>query len=184
MNLQLIIDPAVKLHPRYLKDQVRKEILFSLDAFPVIDILTLPLFLGDVRGYSMLYDSVAEGPFGAQGGWKPWAYMIFSAMFFLWLTDFCIYWIHRWLHLPVLYKRLHKPHHKWISESAARPIELDSALTFPRAPQSLPPSLPTPSTPSTASSSRYPTICAATSSRFTSTCSSACSLSSTSGASL
>lgn len=40
--------------------------------------------------------------------------MAFSAAFFLWFTDFCIYWVHRWLHIPFLYKRLHKPHHKWI----------------------------------------------------------------------
>ena len=29
-------------------------------------------------------------------------------------TDYCIYWVHRWLHHPLIYKRLHKPHHKWI----------------------------------------------------------------------
>lgn len=29
-------------------------------------------------------------------------------------TDYCIYWIHRWLHLPIIYKYIHKPHHKWI----------------------------------------------------------------------
>ncbi|KAF7332021.1 Fatty acid hydroxylase [Mycena kentingensis (nom. inval.)] len=33
---------------------------------------------------------------------------------FLLFTDYCIYWIHRWLHVPFIYKRLHKPHHKWI----------------------------------------------------------------------
>lgn len=33
---------------------------------------------------------------------------------FLLFTDFCIYWIHRWLHIPAIYKRLHKPHHKWV----------------------------------------------------------------------
>jgi Delta7-sterol 5-desaturase len=107
----------VKLHPRFLKDQVRKEIMFSLDAFPLLDLLTLPWFVGDVRGHSMLYNTIAEGPFGAStSAWKPWAYMFFSAGLFLWFTDMCIYWIHRWLHLPVFYKRLHKPHHKWISE--------------------------------------------------------------------
>lgn len=111
-----IFDHRMKLHPRFLKNQVYMEIMFSLEAFPMLDLLTLPWFLGDVRGYSKLYDSVAEGPWGAAGGWKPWAYMAFSAMFFLWFTDLCIYWIHRWLHIPFLYKKLHKPHHKWISE--------------------------------------------------------------------
>ncbi|SCZ95321.1 BZ3500_MvSof-1268-A1-R1_Chr11-2g03432 [Microbotryum saponariae] len=112
-----IFDHRMKLHPRWLKNQVRKEIMFSLEAFPMLDLLTLPWFLGDVRGYSQLYDSIAEGPFGAAGGWKPWAYMAFSVAFFLWFTDYCIYWIHRWLHIPFLYRRLHKPHHKWIIPS-------------------------------------------------------------------
>ncbi|ORY84701.1 hypothetical protein BCR35DRAFT_313484 [Leucosporidium creatinivorum] len=110
-----IFDHRMKHHPRFLKDQVRKEIMFSLDAFPLLDLLTLPWFVGDVRGHSMLYDTIAEGPFGTSAAaWKPWAYMIFSAALFLWFTDMCIYWIHRWLHIPMFYKRLHKPHHKWI----------------------------------------------------------------------
>ncbi|GAA5896076.1 C-5 sterol desaturase [Sporobolomyces salmoneus] len=114
LSYYLIFDHRMKLHPRYLKDQVRKEIMYSLDAFPVLDLLTLPWFVGDVRGWSMLYDTVEEGPFGKQGGVLPWVYMAGSAAFFLWFTDFAIYWVHRWLHIPFLYKRLHKPHHKWI----------------------------------------------------------------------
>ena len=34
---------------------------------------------------------------------------------YLLFTDYCIYWIHRWLHIPFIYKFVHKPHHKWIS---------------------------------------------------------------------
>jgi len=69
-------------------------------------VLTLPLFLGEVRGWTKLYNDV--GDYG-------WAYLVFSVPFFLLFTDYCIYWIHRWLHIPALYKRIHKPHHKWIS---------------------------------------------------------------------
>ncbi|KAG0370024.1 c-5 sterol desaturase [Gamsiella multidivaricata] len=43
-----------------------------------------------------------------------WGYTAVSIVCFLLFTDFGIYWIHRWLHHPLLYKRLHKPHHKWI----------------------------------------------------------------------
>ncbi|TNY24303.1 hypothetical protein DMC30DRAFT_162745 [Rhodotorula diobovata] len=110
----LIFDKRMEKHPRFLKNQVAKEIAFSLEAFPMLDLLTLPWFVGDVRGHSQLYDSIAEGPFGQQGGVMPWLYMAFSAALFLWFTDFAIYWVHRWLHIPFLYKRLHKPHHKWI----------------------------------------------------------------------
>lgn len=115
----LIFDKRMEQHPRFLKNQVAKEIAFSLEAFPMLDLLTLPWFVGDVRGHSQLYDSIAEGPFGDKGGVLPWLYMAFSAALFLWFTDFAIYWVHRWLHLPFLYKRLHKPHHKWISASSS-----------------------------------------------------------------
>ncbi|KAF9432705.1 c-5 sterol desaturase [Entomortierella beljakovae] len=43
-----------------------------------------------------------------------WGYVAVSAVAFLMFTDFGIYWIHRWLHHPLIYKRIHKPHHKWI----------------------------------------------------------------------
>jgi len=68
-------------------------------------VLTLPFFLGEVRGHTKLYNNV--GDYG-------WAYLVFSVPFFLLFTDYCIYWIHRWLHVPALYKHIHKPHHKWI----------------------------------------------------------------------
>ncbi|KAF9974636.1 c-5 sterol desaturase [Actinomortierella ambigua] len=43
-----------------------------------------------------------------------WAFVVISIGAFLFFTDFGIYWIHRLLHHPLVYKRLHKPHHKWI----------------------------------------------------------------------
>ncbi|KAF9375504.1 c-5 sterol desaturase [Mortierella sp. AD011] len=43
-----------------------------------------------------------------------WGYVAISVVAFLLFTDWGIYWIHRFLHHPLLYKRLHKPHHKWI----------------------------------------------------------------------
>jgi len=33
---------------------------------------------------------------------------------FLFFTDYCIYWIHRLEHHPLVYKHVHKPHHKWV----------------------------------------------------------------------
>lgn len=54
---------------------------------------------------------------------------------FLLFTDYCIYWVHRWLHIPILYKTFHKPHHKWISEcsdlkESARSVSADNSLFF------------------------------------------------------
>lgn len=100
-----IFNHEMMKHPRFLKNQVRQEIQCSLKAFPGIIILTLPWFFAEVRGYSQLYDNIDD--FG-------WLYYAFSIPLFLLFTDYGIYWIHRWEHLPMVYKWLHKPHHKWI----------------------------------------------------------------------
>lgn len=112
-----LFDHRMMQHPRFLKNQVKKEINFSLQAFPLLDLLTLPWFVGDVRGHSFMFDTMAEAPWQSLGAWGPWLYIAASSALFLWFTDFAIYWIHRWLHIPFLYKRLHKPHHKWIIPS-------------------------------------------------------------------
>jgi len=97
----------MKKHPRFLKNQVALEIKASIDAFAPLDALTLPWFLAEVRGHSMLYDNISD--YGL-------TYAILSVPFFLVFTDFCIYWVHRLEHHPRLYKHIHKPHHKWLGE--------------------------------------------------------------------
>ncbi|EON65873.1 C-5 sterol desaturase [Coniosporium apollinis CBS 100218] len=101
-----IFDKATFNHPKYLKNQMRMEIAQSMVSMPIMAIFTVPMFLLEVRGYSRMYDSTAEGP----GMW----YNILQFPLFITFTDFFIYWIHRALHHPLIYKRLHKPHHKWI----------------------------------------------------------------------
>ncbi|EMD34157.1 hypothetical protein CERSUDRAFT_76271 [Gelatoporia subvermispora B] len=119
LSYKFIFNHEMMKHPRFLKDQIKQEIHSSLQAFPGMTLLTLPWFLGEVNGYTKLYDNVDE--YG-------WGYFFLSIPLFLVFTDYCIYWIHRWLHLPVFYKRLHKPHHKWISTPPLMPFtsEADS----------------------------------------------------------
>jgi lathosterol oxidase len=74
-------------------------------SMPVMAIFTAPLFYAEVKGYSKLYmDTEKHGLL----------YLIAQFPLFLMFTDCRIYWIHRGLHHPAIYKRLHKPHHKWI----------------------------------------------------------------------
>lgn len=101
-----VYDKANLSHPKFLKNQIWLEMVQANQAFPVMSILTVPLALAEVRGYSKLYDTTEEGP----GYWYNFA----QVPLFLVFTDFCIYWIHRGLHHPYVYKWLHKPHHKWI----------------------------------------------------------------------
>ncbi|WRT63178.1 uncharacterized protein IL334_000081 [Kwoniella shivajii] len=98
-------DRRLEHHPKFLKNQIRKEIKSSLIAAPVIDVMTLPWFLAEVRGHSKLYEDVNE--YG-------WVYLAVSCLFFLLFTDLAIYWVHRLEHHPLIYKHVHKPHHKWI----------------------------------------------------------------------
>lgn len=101
----LFFDKRLEHHPRFLKNQKWLEIKSSLIAAPIIDIMTIPWFLGEVRGKSKLYENVAD--YG-------WGYFVASIGLYLLFTDFWIYWIHRWEHHPRIYKYIHKPHHKWV----------------------------------------------------------------------
>jgi len=101
-----IFDKMTVYHPKYLKNQIRLEITQTMVAMPIMAIFTVPFFIAEVRGYSKLYDTTADGP----GLW----YNYLQFPIFIGFTDFLIYWIHRGLHHPLVYKSLHKPHHKWI----------------------------------------------------------------------
>ncbi|AEO59609.1 C-5 sterol desaturase-like protein [Thermothelomyces thermophilus ATCC 42464] len=105
LSYYLVFDRRLEYHPRFLKNQIRQEIISSMSAVPFINILTLPWFLGEVRGYSLLYDKVSD--YG-------WSWMFISTVLFMIWNDFTIYWIHRLEHHPRVYKYIHKPHHKWI----------------------------------------------------------------------
>jgi lathosterol oxidase len=101
-----VFDKKTLEHPKFLKNQVYLEIKQANQALPVMALCTFPLLVLEVRGYSKLYDTTAEGP----GRWYDFAQFPLFVLF----TDLFIYLIHRGLHHPILYKRLHKPHHKWI----------------------------------------------------------------------
>lgn len=93
-------------HPKFLRNQLKMEIQQAMAAMPVMSALTAPFFVFEVRGYTKLYDSMSEAPFPL--------YNLLQFPLFMAFTDCGIYWIHRGLHHPMIYKRFHKPHHKWI----------------------------------------------------------------------
>ncbi|KAJ5370562.1 uncharacterized protein N7496_006654 [Penicillium cataractarum] len=101
-----VYDKRLLQHPRYLPSQIEQEIKQGLSAMPVMAILTAPLFLAEVRGWSKLYNFASEAPFP---GYNWLQYPLFICF-----TDSGIYWIHRGLHHPLVYRWLHKPHHKWV----------------------------------------------------------------------
>lgn len=101
----LVYDKENEHHPKFLKNQKSMEIKLALSAIPFMSFLTAICFVLELRGYSKLYWNVSDYPL--------W-YMPFQLFLFLMFTDCGVYFAHRWLHHPWVYKNLHKPHHKWI----------------------------------------------------------------------
>ncbi|KAK9236994.1 hypothetical protein V1525DRAFT_405278 [Lipomyces kononenkoae] len=105
LSYVLIYDKRNMDHPKFLKNQMRMEIHQALTSMPIMSLLTVPWFVAEIRGHSLLYWDVNDHGL---------AYLFLQFPLFVLFTDFSIYLIHRGLHHPILYKRLHKPHHKWI----------------------------------------------------------------------
>jgi lathosterol oxidase len=116
-----LFDKRYKLHPNFLPNQVKQEIAYASWSIPYMAVATVPIFLLEVQGYSKLYmnvetvanESISSSVSGDQSFMNSWAFMLLSIASFLMFTDCLIYWIHRGLHHRLLYKYLHKPHHKW-----------------------------------------------------------------------
>lgn len=58
LSYYFVFDHALMKHPQFLKNQVRREIKFTVQALPLISIFTIPLFLLEIRGYSKLHDDL------------------------------------------------------------------------------------------------------------------------------
>ncbi|XP_013789452.1 lathosterol oxidase-like [Limulus polyphemus] len=105
-NYCFIYDKRLLKHPQVLHKQVQKEIFYTLRSIPVMALFTNILFLLEIRGYSLLYNKISDSKYG-------WWMVVASVIAFLMFTDCLIYWIHRGLHHKLVYKHIHKPHHKW-----------------------------------------------------------------------
>jgi len=80
----------------------RKELLWSTIGIVGTAVLSTPLQYLVAHGRSKVYVDV-----GAHGyGW-----LAASALLYLFVTETMIYWIHRFLHAPLLYRHVHRFHH-------------------------------------------------------------------------
>ncbi|AQZ15203.1 ERG3 (YLR056W) [Zygosaccharomyces parabailii] len=102
-----VFDKSIFNHPRYLKNQMTLEIKAALGAIPFMSLLTVPWFTMELHGYSRLYMYVDFENHGLRN-------LLVELVSFLFFTDCGVYFAHRGLHYPPVYKRLHKPHHKWL----------------------------------------------------------------------
>ena len=126
-----LFDKRYRRHPNFIPNQEQLEIAYASWSLPFIALFTTPIFFLEVKGYSKLYlpgdatnsvlNSTETGAQEKQSGsaflfqdfTQGWVFLLLSIVAFLMFTDCLIYWIHRGLHHRLLYKYLHKPHHKW-----------------------------------------------------------------------
>lgn len=97
-----LFDKEHRKHQFFLDNQEWVEIQYALVAIPWMAVYSLPIFVAELRGHSKLYDTVEE---------RGWPYLALSIFLFMAWNDFAVYWVHRALHTPLLYKHVHKVHH-------------------------------------------------------------------------
>lgn len=100
-----VFDRETFKHPKYLKNQIYMEIHQAVTAIPYMSLYTAVCFAFELKGYSKLYFKLDDYPL--------W-YLFLQFPLFIFFTDCGVYIAHRALHHPLLYKKYHKPHHKWI----------------------------------------------------------------------
>mmetsp|Transcript_9064 Transcript_9064/g.10358 ORF Transcript_9064/g.10358 Transcript_9064/m.10358 type:complete len:280 (-) Transcript_9064:77-916(-) len=105
LNFYFVFDKNLLKHKKILKNQIQKELWSACSAFPFMTVLSIPFFLLEVRGHTKLYESWSD-----RSNWEN----IWNLFLFMAWNDCLVYWIHRGLHHPLFYKRLHKEHHRWL----------------------------------------------------------------------
>ena len=104
-----IFDKKLLNHPQILKNQVSLEMEVAVKSIPLMSLPTVAIFFLEVQGCSKLYDGSS-----LQNCWVTFALdLIWSFVSFILFTDCMIYWIHRALHHRLVYKYIHKVHHRW-----------------------------------------------------------------------
>jgi len=102
--------------PQDIKKQVKIELSIALTALPFMAFVMTPFALLVSKGYSKMYYNVDD--YG-------WMYLFLSVPLCLFLTgiffleffflrvflDMMIYFVHRGLHIPIIYQHIHKLHH-------------------------------------------------------------------------
>jgi lathosterol oxidase len=95
-----------RFHARYTPDEAenKKAIRWALVSLAGNAALTAPFHLAIVRGHTRVYFDVTERGF---------AWFVTSIALYLVVTETLIYWIHRALHHPLLFRTLHAKHHEF-----------------------------------------------------------------------
>jgi len=86
----------------YKRGQFRTEVGWSMVTSLVFSLAGMVTVIGWQKGYTKVYTDAAR--YG-------WWYMPVSLLIFMLLHETYYYWLHRWMHLPAVFRRIHKVHH-------------------------------------------------------------------------
>ena len=84
------------------KGQLKKEIVWSVWSSAIFAFFGTVLYWLWQEGYTGIYVDIAEYPY--------W-YLPLSLGIILFLHETYYYWVHRWMHHPLIFKIVHKVHH-------------------------------------------------------------------------
>jgi lathosterol oxidase len=100
-----------RFHPTYEADKATIHEQMRWGVYGVLGnaVLTAPLHWLIANGYSRAYWDLSE----THWGMPALVFFPVSILLYLAFTETWIYWVHRWLHIPAVFRLLHKPHHKW-----------------------------------------------------------------------
>ncbi|MEP6616543.1 MAG: sterol desaturase family protein [Ginsengibacter sp.] len=92
-----------KLNSRkYYPSQFKKEVMWSMVTSAIFAISGAATIVLWQKGYTRIYSQVNE--YG-------WVYLPLSLLLFLFLHETFYYWLHRWMHIPRIFRIVHKVHH-------------------------------------------------------------------------
>lgn len=117
-------DPSDRNSVNENKKQIHREIKSSIVSSILFTFFVTASFWAYQRGYTELYTSFSEYPI---------LYTVLSPLLLLVVYETYYYWLHRFMHLPVVFKHVHKIHHRSVhptvySSFAFHPLE--AALQF------------------------------------------------------
>ena len=88
--------------------QIRYEIYYSIISAVIFAFFGVGTYWLWLEGKTAVYEDIAQYPL--------W-YVPLSIMLVLFIQDTYYYWIHRWMHIPKIYKYFHKVHHNSVHTS-------------------------------------------------------------------
>ena len=88
---------------RYTGTQLRREISWSMVTAVIFSLTgTMILFLWQ-KGYTRIYTDIHD---------YAWWWLPVSLVISMMIDESYYYWVHRWLHTPAIFKKIHRIHHQ------------------------------------------------------------------------